>query len=163
MHHIGIILKKIQGGFLDKTDIRILNTMAEDCSRGYKNIANKLGITIGTVHNRIKKLEKEKIIQKYCTMLDCEKLGYGLTVLINVTITGGHLEEIEKKYSRHKNVCAVYDVTGGFDMVMVAKFKETPELNAFVKKLMAEKHVERTNTSLVLNIIKEETAPFPLE
>ncbi len=151
------------GDFLDKIDTKILNTLIENGSIGYKKIAKTLGITIGTVHNRIKKLEKEKIIKKYCTLLDCEKLGYGISVLINVTITGGHLEEIEKKYSKHKNVCAVYDVTGGFDMVMVAKFKETRELNGFVKKLMAEKHVERTNTSLVLNIIKEENVPFPIE
>lgn len=148
---------------MDKTDIKILNTILEDGAQGYKRIAKKLGVTIGTVHNRLKRMEKEGIIEKLCAKIDSKKLGYDITVLINVTITGGHLEEIEGKYSRHKSVCAVYDVTGGFDMVIVAKFKNTSELNSFVKKLMAEKHVERTNTSLVLNIIKEETAPFPLE
>lgn len=60
-------------------------------------------------------------------------------------------------------MCSVYDTTGDFDSLIIAKFKNTNELNSFVKKLLAEEFVERTNTSLILNVVKDETSPNPVE
>lgn len=151
------------GNAIDKTDLKILNLMLEKPEVKYKDIAKALGLTIGTVHNRIKAMKASKVIQQIAPDIDTKKLGYDITALVNVLVKGGHLELIEKKYSKHKNVSAVYDVTGNYDMLIVGKFKHTADLNKFVKSLMAEDYVERTNTSLVLNIVKGVSAPFPLE
>lgn len=148
---------------IDAFDKRLLNLLIEGGNIRYKEIAQKLDTTIGTVHNRIKALENSHILKGFIPSLDHKQLGYDIVVLINITIKGGHLEQVEKKYSRHKNVCCVYDVTGGFDSLIIAKFKKTSELNEFVKKLMAEDFVERTNTNLVLNVVKETMNPFPVE
>jgi len=147
---------------VDKTDLKILNLMLEKPEVKYKDLAKSLGLTIGTVHNRIKAMKANKVIQQIVPDIDTKKLGYDITALINVLVKGGHLEVIEKKYSKHRNVSAVYDVTGNYDMLIVGKFRNTDDLNKFVKGLMAEEYVERTNTSLVLNIVKGVSAPFPL-
>ncbi len=148
---------------VDGFDRKLLNLLIEYGNLKYGKIAQKLDTTIGTVHNRIKALEGEKILNGFIPVVDNQKLGYGIVVVINVIIKGGHVEEIEKKYSKHKNVCCVYDVTGNFDSMIIAKFRKTSELNAFVKKLMAEDFVERTTTNLVLNVVKENINPFPVE
>lgn len=148
---------------MDATDLKIINSMLENPGATYKDISKELRLTVGTVHNRIKSLENEKIITKSVPIVNSAKIGYDLVALINVAIKGGHLEMLEQKFSKHKNVCSVYDVTGNFDCLLIAKFKNTGELNSFVKKLMAEDFVERTNTSIVLNVIKEASSPFPLE
>lgn len=148
---------------VDDFDRKLLNLLIEEGSLRYKDAAKKLGTTMGTVHNRIKALRKEKILRGFIPSIDHKKLGYDIVVIIHATIKGGHLEEVEKKYSAHKNVCCVYDVTGEADCMLIAKFKRTNELNKFVKKLMAEPFVERTTTNLVLEVVKENLNPFPVE
>jgi DNA-binding Lrp family transcriptional regulator len=53
-------------------------------------------------------------------------------------------------------VYGVYDVTGDWDSIIIAKFKNRNELNNFVKNMLSIEYVERTNTSVILNIVKEE-------
>jgi Lrp/AsnC family transcriptional regulator for asnA, asnC and gidA len=57
-------------------------------------------------------------------------------------------------------VQAVYDVTGDFDALVIAKFRSRRELDSFVKSLQTIEFVERTETNLILNIIKEDSVRF---
>ena len=52
--------------------------------------------------------------------------------------------------------CAVYDVTGGTDVVVIAKFRSRAELSSFVKGLASIPHVESTNTRIALGTVKED-------
>jgi DNA-binding Lrp family transcriptional regulator len=67
--------------------------------------------------------------------------------------------EVQQAFCDHPNVCSIYDITGEYDTLFVAKFPNTEELNTFVKKLAQHKHVSRTSTNLVLNIVKESLTP----
>ena len=66
-----------------------------------------------------------------------------------------HLGEIETKIATDPNCLAVYDVTGEFDAVIIAKFRSREDMNAFVKRVNAIPHVERTYTMLALDVVKE--------
>ena len=68
-------------------------------------------------------------------------------------------EAIEKHFSKHPNVCSIYDITGDYDTVLVAKFRNSGELNAFVKKMNNNESIIRTSTKLVLNVVKEGANP----
>ena len=87
-----------------------------------------------TVLNRIQKLERSHVIKSYSAVLDYEKLGYDLTAIIELTAVKGKITEVEKHISKFANVCAVYDITGLTDMIIVAKFRNRRELSDFVKK-----------------------------
>ena len=89
-------------------------------------------------------------------MLDHEKLGYDLTAIIEVTSVKGKIAEVEKHIAKFPNVCAVYDITGLTDMIVVAKFKNRTHLSNFVKKDLALPYVDRTNTHVVLISVKED-------
>lgn len=141
---------------LDNLDKKILNILAENSKLSYRQIASKLNISPATVMNRVKKLENEKIIKKYTTLLDYEKAGYDVDILIEVRISKGKLLEVEKKISQNPNVFAVYDVTGTFDAVILARFENRRKMDNFLKKLQTYDFVERTETKLILNILKEE-------
>jgi DNA-binding Lrp family transcriptional regulator len=144
---------------IDDLDTQILRILMDDASVSYETIASKIGSSVGTVHNRIKRMREEGVITRIVPELDPKKLGYDICVLIDTTIKGGHLEEIQNKFSKRKNVCSIYDITGEYDTAFVAKFKDTDELNRFVKELASEKYVLRTSTKLVLNVIKEGFSP----
>ena len=57
---------------------------------------------------------------------------------------------------RSENVCAVYDITGDADTLVIGKFKDRKSLSRFVKKVSCIPNVENTITHLVLNTVKED-------
>ncbi len=140
---------------IDSLDIKILVELQEDARKSLREIAEKLGVVEGTVYNRINKLKKMGVIKKFIPVIDYSKLGFDLIAVIGVTAEGGHLIEVEEMLANEPNVTAVYDVTGQFDVITVAKFRDRESLNDFVKKIAKLEHVQKTYTMLVLNVVKE--------
>ena len=141
---------------LDETDEKILKNLMVDARQSARQMALKLGMSTVTVLSRIKKLEKEKIIQGYTTIIDHEKLGYSLTGIIEIIAKNDKIVKIEDEISKFENVCGVYDITGSTDTLIIAKFKERNELSKFVKSLAVIPNVENTITHVVLNTTKED-------
>ncbi|MET1125052.1 MAG: Lrp/AsnC family transcriptional regulator [Archaeoglobaceae archaeon] len=140
---------------IDSTDIKILQILQEDARKSLREIAERVGVAEGTVYNRINKLKKLGVIKNFIPVIDYSKLGYDLTAVVGIVAEGGHLVEIEEEIARCGNVTAVYDVTGEFDILVVARFRSREELNDFVKKLGGMENVKKTYTMLVLNVVKE--------
>ena len=141
---------------MDEIDYRILEELLKDSRQSFREIARKVGVATGTVLARIRNMEKKGIIRSYTVLLDHEKLGYELTVVVEITVSKGKLLEVDREIAKKANVCAVYDITGLTDAIIVAKFKSREELSKFTKSLLALPYVERTNTHLVLTTIKED-------
>ena len=140
---------------IDEIDKKILNVLLENSKLSYRNIAKKVGVSVVTILKRVKILEKENIIKTFTADLDYEKLGYDVSVMIKMRISKGKLFEVEKKIAVDSHVFAVYDVTGDFDSMVIAKFKSRKTLDKFLKKIQSYEFVGRTETILILNTIKE--------
>jgi DNA-binding Lrp family transcriptional regulator len=140
---------------LNETDKKILKSLLEDARFSSRQIAKNVGVSVGTVLSRIKKMEDMGIIKGYSVILDHEKLGYELTVVTEITVSKGRLVEMENEIAKNPNVCGVYDVTGLTDAVIIAKFRSRDDLGKFTKNLLALPYVERTNTHVVLTTVKE--------
>ena len=141
---------------MDKTDEKILKNLLVDARLSARQLSLKLGLSTVTVLSRIKKLEKEKIIKGYTSVLNHEKLGYDLTAVIEIIAKKDKLVQVEDELSGIENVCAVYDVTGNTDTLIIAKFKGREDLSKFIKNLSAISNVESTITHVVLNTVKED-------
>lgn len=141
---------------LDSYDVKLLSMLKDNAKYPIRKLAKELGLSASTVFNKIKRLEEEGIIDGYYTKINWEKLGYTVTAVIEVTVSHGNLFEVEKRISEMKNVLALYDVTGESDIILVAKFKDHSDLSSFTKLLLSLPNVERTNTHVVLNILKED-------
>jgi len=141
---------------LDKTDYKIIKNLLVDARQSARHLSLKLGMSTVTVLSRIKKLEKEKIIKGYTALIDHERLGYDLTAVIEIVAKKDKIIEVEEAVSNKENVCAVYDVTGNTDTLIIAKFKGRQELSKFVKDLSKIPNVENTITHVVLNTAKED-------
>lgn len=141
---------------LSETDVKILQVLLEDARFSSRQIAKKVGVSVGTVLSRIKKMEEDGLIKGYSVIMNHEKLGYELTVVMEVTVSKGRLIEMENEIAKISNVCSVYDVTGLTDAFIIAKFKSREELGKFTKRLLALPYIERTNTHVVLTTVKED-------
>jgi DNA-binding Lrp family transcriptional regulator len=141
---------------IEDVDLRILSLLQEDCRLSFNKIASKLGISVGTAFNHVKNLEKKGILKGYTAIVDSGKFGYSLTVIIMIQAEGSYLADVENEIAKRANVVSVYDITGDYDAVAIAKFKDRTSLNAFIKNLLAMPHIKRTVTHIALNVIKED-------
>ena len=139
-------------------DTEILKILSKDGREFKSNIAEKLGHSPNTIKSHIEILETKGIIKNYGIQIDYEKLGYDIIALIEVTISKGKMLEVEKDIADHPNIYGVYDVTGEYDAIILARFKTRSELSNLVKKINSYEYVVRTNTHLILNVIKEGTS-----
>ncbi|MCJ7650066.1 MAG: Lrp/AsnC family transcriptional regulator [Candidatus Lokiarchaeota archaeon] len=120
-------------------------------------MATELGKSPITIKKHVEELEKNKIIKGYGAQIDFDKLGYNIIAVIELTVSKGKMLEIESQIGKNPNVFAVYDITGTYDALIFARFKDRSELSAMIKEIHKSPVVERTNTHLILNVIKEQT------
>jgi DNA-binding Lrp family transcriptional regulator len=141
---------------MDELDQQILEALNENARISYREITRKLKVSLSTISKRIKKLEDEGVIERYIPVINQEKLGYALTAIINMKISRGKLIEVQEKISKDIHISAVFDITGDWDSLLIAHFKDRRDLNGFIKNILSMEYVERTNTQIVLNIVKDE-------
>ena len=83
---------------LDKKDLAILEILKHNSNLSTQNIAKKTNIPITTVHNRIKKLEKEGIIKEYSVVLDNKKIGKPIAAYILITVDYKLLQQLKTQH-----------------------------------------------------------------
>ena len=140
----------------DEKDEKILKHLLVDARQSARHLAHQLNVSTVTMISRIRKLEGKKIIEGYSVRLNHEALGYDITGIIEVATKKGKMLEIEKEIAKTENICAVYDITGDADILVIGKFKNRQSLSEFVKKVSSIPNVENTITHLVLNTVKED-------
>lgn len=141
---------------IDDLDKKILNELNKDARLSFRELAKSLGISVSTVSHRIKKMEESGVIKDYIPLIDQKKVGYDFTAVIEISIKKGRLEDVEKKLADSQNTVGVYDITGVYDALVIARFEDRDHLNQFIKKIQKFKFVQKTYTSIVLNVIKED-------
>jgi DNA-binding Lrp family transcriptional regulator len=141
---------------VDDVDRKIIRLLQKDARKSFNKIADSLGIAVGTAYNRVKNLEDRGILKGYTILLDSAKLGYGLTALILIEAEGRYLPDVENELAKLDEVICIYDITGDYDIAVVARFRNRSTLNSFIKSTLKMPHVNRTVTNVVLNVVKED-------
>jgi len=142
---------------LDEKDLKVLDLLKENSKLRTSQMSKRLRMPITTVHNRIKKLEKIRVIKNYTVVPDYKKLGKDILSYILVTVMymlpNGEKISQEKVAKKIKELGAeeVSIVTGGTDIIIKVRAKDVSELNDFViKKLRSIDGVDKTQTLIVL-------------
>ena len=141
---------------LSDKDSELLAQLSKNGKASQRELAKKTGVALGTVNSHVKLLEKNKVIKGYLAEIDPEKVGFNLTAIINLRITKGRIMDLQATIAKHHRVFGVYDVTGEWDSLVLARFRDREEMDSFIKTALSQKNIERTSTSLVLNTVKEE-------
>ena len=136
-------------------DLNILGILSENSRENFNQIAKTLKKSPVTIKKHIEELEQQGVIKAYGIDIDFEKLGYDIIATIEITVSKGKMIEVETDIAENPNVFGVYDITGDYDALVFVRFKTRTELSAMIKKLHSSPYVERTNTHIILNVIKE--------
>ncbi len=141
---------------LTDLDKRIINALQNDGRLSYRQLSKIVKSSPSTIMHHVHELEKEGVITGYSAKIDYDKTGHDIHVIVEMKIAKGKFAEVGKKIASHPGVLAIYDHTGAFDATVIARFRNKRAMNIFLKTVQAYEYVERTETKLVLNALKEE-------
>ena len=143
---------------LDKTDKLLLKIIQQDSRVPLQKIARQLGVPKSTVHYRIGRLEREKIIEGYYAKLNASRLGYDYLAVVLVRAKYGpqYHKKVGLKLSKLAGVWAVYYVLGDYDFVVLIRATNRDDYMQKLEKLSNMTDIERTSTQVVGRVIKED-------
>ncbi len=140
---------------LDKAILRIVQTRANIHNA---ELARLINLSPPATHARVRRLEKDGYIRGYGAVLDRDKLGYGLTVFVQVSLRA-HQNDIEEAIraavAQMPEVLELYQVTGQSDYLMKVALRDRKHLEEFLNaRLTPLLKDARIQTSVVLAELK---------
>ena len=148
----------------DEESLLLLEILQNDCKKSLKEIAREMGMPMSTVHEKIKRFEKLKLIKGYRAVLDEKQLGFTVTAFIMVATrcSGGEKtfqRSIGETVSSLPHVLETHTLSGEWDLLVKVKFKDVRELGKFVNEsIRTIAGIEKTMTMVSIDEIKEDTA-----
>jgi len=146
----------------DQLDRAILEELQINSRMSVADLARKIHLSPPAVHQRIKRLERAGVIEKYVALINREALGYGLLCFIRVSIqphTKAQLDGFQARIDSLPSVIECYRTAGGHDLLLKIAIHDHKELDQFIAEyLMTIPGVDRIEASPVLNVMKSTTA-----
>lgn len=146
---------------LDDTDRRLLGVLLEDARISQRGLAQRIGVAQGTITNRLRRLEELGVIKGYTVLLEPESIGWSMTVITGLRIEKGSMINVQQNIAADPRVFAVYDVTGDYDSMVLARVQSRKDLDDLTKTVFTLKGVQRSFTQVVLNTVKEDGRVIP--
>ena len=151
---------------LDELDLKILNEIQQDNRISNSELARRIKLSQPATHTRIKRLETLGVIRQHVSLLNREALGLDIVCFFHVRLqahTEAALIEFEKKVQTLTPVLECYYLTGEFDYILKAVFRDRQELADFVRtSLTTLSNIVQITTSVVFSEVKSTTVlPLP--
>jgi len=134
---------------LDEIDHQILDILIENTRTPFTDIAQKLFISAGTVHIRVKKMEELGLIKGSSLILNYDKLGYSFVAYVGVILNKtNRINFVVERLVEIPNVTNVHISTGKFNLFCKLRAKNTSHAKKIIFLLDDIKGVERTETMI---------------
>ncbi len=146
---------------LDDIDLEVLRLLYSDPRVTYEMIAEKLGTSAVTVHNRLKKLKEAKLVRERVSIAP-QVFDKNVTAFIQISTVPGQERKVAQLISEVPEVIKVKGTTGDFDLIVEIVARDVDELQQLVMdRIRALDNVVRTNTILLLFSVKDELSYVP--
>ena len=126
---------------LDATDLRLLDLLQSDASMSNQALAERALTSPATALRRVRRLVDEGLIERSVAILNPQKLGAGLTALVEITLDrqgAEHLAAFEQRAVADATVQQCYRVSPGPDFVLVLQVADMPAYHALVQRLFTQ-------------------------
>ena len=144
---------------LDSFDLKILELIQVNNKITSEVLAKKVGLSSSACQRRINSMRKAKIIKKDVSVIDQNIIGRQITIVVQVLSDKEgveYSEEFKKLMIKAPEVMQCYYVTGDYDYVLIATFKDMGEYEIFTKKYFLENsNIKRFSSMVVMNRVKE--------
>ncbi len=150
---------------LDEKDQQLLRLLQTDSKKTTRQLAQELNLSPTAVFERIRKLEKRKIIDKYVALVDKNLLQKSFVVLCHVKLVQHRKEYIaqfEKEITQFPEVLECFHVSGDYDYILKICVRDISAYREFmVSKLTNLQHIASTQSSFMIKEVKNSTVIEP--
>ncbi len=147
---------------MDAIDKKLLQLLQKDTKKTTKELSLKLNLSVTAVYERIKKLEREGIIQQYVALLDRTKINKGFVVFCHIKLiqhAKDFLTTFEKEVVQLDEILECFHVSGDYDYILKICVKDMEEYREFmVTKLTTLQHIGSTHSTFMIGEVKNTTA-----
>lgn len=142
---------------IDDIDSKILKMLQDNSHTTNAEIARHVNMAPSAVFERIRRLEKKKVIRKYSVEIEPAEVGKGLLAFIEVKANGPVVDQkTAKEISKITEVQEVHIVAGEDCYLVKVRVENTKALTQLLRtKFAAISSVRTTNTTIVLETVKE--------
>ncbi len=146
---------------LDSIDKKLLFLLQNDCKKTTKELSLKLNLSVTAVYERIKKLEREGVIDKYVVLVNRIKVEKGFVVFCHLKLiqhTKEFLTKFEAEVVKLKEVLECHHVSGDYDYILKILVKDMEAYREFlVTKLTTLEHIGSTHSTFMISEVKNTT------
>ena len=144
---------------IDAFDLKILKLIQENNKITSEVLAKEVGLSSSACQRRINSMRKAKVIKKDISVIDQHVIGRQITIVVQVLSDKEgveHYDDFKKLMLNAPEVMQCYYVTGDYDYVLIATFKDMGEYEIFTKKYFLENsNIKRFSSMVVMNRVKE--------
>lgn len=146
---------------LDKIDKDILHLVQNDHTLNTKQIADKVGLSITPTYERIKRMEKSGLIEKYVALVNKEKIGKTLVAFCSVSLlvhSKPLIKKFEQAMEKLDEVMECYHIAGTFDYLLKVVSNDMKSYQDFItNKLAVIENIGKVQSSFVMTEVKHKT------
>jgi len=143
---------------MDITDRKLLMLLQQDSTKTTKELSLKLNLSVTAIYERIKKLEREGIINKYVAIVDQKKIDKNFVVFCHLKLiqhTKEYLTRFELEVTKLDEVLECYHVSGDYDYILKIYVKDMEAYREFmVTKLTTLQHIGSTHSTFMIGEVK---------
>jgi Lrp/AsnC family transcriptional regulator for asnA, asnC and gidA len=132
----------------------VLSLLEKNSRKSFVNIAKELGVTETAIRKKIKKMEEKGIIKKYSIELNLKKLGFEVEALIGVDTKPENFISSLEKLKKMNEAKSVYSSSGDHMILIHCWFKNSTELNQFIKKIESMQGITKICPAIIIEKIK---------
>ncbi len=146
---------------LDHIDLKLINELQTDSKQSIKQLAAKVNLSITPTHERIKRMESNKVIDKYVAIVKPETLGKSLIVYCQVTLVK-HQEVFFKEFENYvadiDEIVEVSYIAGAYDFLLKIILNDMSHYQDFVmKKISQLEIISNIQSSFIIKQTKNTT------
>ncbi|MVM29961.1 winged helix-turn-helix transcriptional regulator [Spirosoma sp. HMF4905] len=150
---------------LDDIDLRLLTLLQQNAKLTIKDLAEQLGMTTTPIFERIKRMERDGVIDSYVALVNAEKVGRSLVVFCNVSMpdyTPENINEFEESIRQMPDVLEAYHLAGTIDYQLKVLMHDIKEYAQFLQQLAKLPMVRVHSSAIALYTVKQSTiVPTP--
>jgi DNA-binding Lrp family transcriptional regulator len=139
---------------MDTTDLRLIALLRQDARTSIATLAQKIGVSRGTVTNRIERLERDGVITGYTVLLRPDTEPGRITAWMSITVEGNQTRAVIATLLGEPGVAALHDTNGRFDLLAELRADSLAELAEVLERVRLIKGIGATETSIHLQTYK---------
>jgi Lrp/AsnC family leucine-responsive transcriptional regulator len=143
---------------LDFIDLKILEILQQDGRASHSAIAEAVGLSQPSVHERVKKLEARGVIAGYAAIVDPEALGLDVLAFVSVTLNDYRPEDMARAVEGIPEVVKAHHIAGEECFLVKIRCRTTKDLQGILERLWAAGPVVGSKTTIAFATFKETTA-----